>query len=36
MRREVGTIEELGAIVGEPDVYVANKVKDRLSPVQRD
>lgn len=36
MRREVGTIEELRAIVGEPDVYVANKVKDRLSPVQRD
>ncbi|MGY4867217.1 pyridoxamine 5'-phosphate oxidase family protein [Mycolicibacterium elephantis] len=36
MRREVGTIEELGAIVGEPDVYVANKVKNRLSPVQRD
>ncbi|RWA18017.1 pyridoxamine 5'-phosphate oxidase [Mycolicibacterium elephantis DSM 44368] len=36
MRREVGTIEELRAVVGEPDVYVANKVKDRLSPVQRD
>lgn len=36
MRREVGSIEELRAIVGEPDVYVANKVKDRLSPVQRD
>lgn len=36
MRREVGTIEELRAIVGEPDVYVANKVKNRLSPVQRD
>ncbi|MFV1362419.1 pyridoxamine 5'-phosphate oxidase family protein [Mycolicibacterium elephantis] len=35
MRREVGTIEELRAIVGEPDVYVANKVKNRLSPVQR-
>ena len=36
MRREVNTIEELRAIVGEPDKYVANKVKDRLSPIQRD
>lgn len=36
MRREVSTAEELRAIVGEPDSYVANKVKDRLSPVQRD
>ncbi|WP_167107906.1 pyridoxamine 5'-phosphate oxidase family protein [Mycobacterium sp. DL592] len=36
MRREVTTIAELRAIVGEPDPYVANKVKDRLSPVQRD
>ena len=36
MRREVSTVEELRAIVGEPDPYVANKVKDRLSPVQRD
>lgn len=36
MRREVSTVEELRAIVGEPDPYVANKVKDRMSPVQRD
>jgi PPOX class probable FMN-dependent enzyme len=36
MRQEVTTVDELRAIVGEPDRYVANKVKDRLSPVQRD
>jgi PPOX class probable FMN-dependent enzyme len=36
MRREVNGVDELRAIVGEPDRYVANKVKDRLSPVQRD
>jgi PPOX class probable FMN-dependent enzyme len=36
MRREVKTIEELRAIVGEPDKYVANKVKDQLSPAHRD
>ena len=36
MRREVNSVDELRAIVGEPDGYVANKVKDRLSPVQRD
>ncbi len=36
MRREVNTVDELRAIVGRPDHYVANKVKDRLSPVQRD
>ncbi|MGV0644528.1 pyridoxamine 5'-phosphate oxidase family protein [Mycolicibacterium sp. XJ879] len=36
MRRLVESVEDLQAIVGEPDVYVANKVKDRLSPVQRD
>jgi PPOX class probable FMN-dependent enzyme len=36
MRREVNSVDELRAIVGEPDHYVANKVKDRLSPVQRD
>jgi PPOX class probable FMN-dependent enzyme len=35
MRREVTTAEELREIVGHPDKYVANKVKDRLSPVQR-
>jgi PPOX class probable FMN-dependent enzyme len=36
MRREVNSVDELRAIVGESDRYVANKVKDRLSPVQRD
>lgn len=36
MRHEVSTVEELRSIVGEPDRYVANKVKDRLSPVQQD
>lgn len=36
MRREVTTTAELRAIVGEPDQYVAKKVTDRLSPVQRD
>jgi uncharacterized protein len=36
MRREVNTVDELRAIVGHPNKYVANKVKDRLSPVQRD
>jgi PPOX class probable FMN-dependent enzyme len=36
MRREVTTVDELRVIVGHPDRYVANKVKDRLSPVQRD
>ncbi|GAT10439.1 pyridoxamine 5'-phosphate oxidase family protein [Mycolicibacterium novocastrense] len=36
MRREVNTVDELRAIVGRPDHYVANKVRDRLSPAQRD
>jgi uncharacterized protein len=36
MRREVNNVDALRAIVGEPDQYVANKVKDRLSPIQRD
>jgi len=36
MRREVNTIEELRAIVSEPDRYVANKVKDQLSAIHRD
>jgi uncharacterized protein len=36
MRREVSTIDELRAIVGEPNKYVANKVRARLSTVQRD
>ncbi|HEX2284592.1 MAG TPA: pyridoxamine 5'-phosphate oxidase family protein [Mycobacterium sp.] len=36
MRREVSTVDELRAIVGQPDHYVANKVKDRLSPIHRE
>lgn len=36
MRCEVSTVDQLRAVVGQPDHYVANKVKDRLSPVQRD
>ncbi|KUH97511.1 pyridoxamine 5'-phosphate oxidase family protein [Mycobacterium sp. IS-3022] len=36
MRREVSTVEQLRSIVGQPDRYVATKVQDRLSPVQRD
>jgi PPOX class probable FMN-dependent enzyme len=36
MRSEVTTVDDLRAIVGEPQQAVANKVKDRLSPVQRD
>jgi PPOX class probable FMN-dependent enzyme len=36
MRSEVTTVDKLRAIVGEPQEAVANKVKDRLSPVQRD
>jgi predicted pyridoxine 5'-phosphate oxidase superfamily flavin-nucleotide-binding protein len=36
MRREVSTADELREIVGHPNEYVANKVKPRLAPVQRD
>jgi hypothetical protein len=36
MRREVSTVEDLRAIVGEPNDYVANKVKSRLSDAQQD
>lgn len=36
MHREINTVADLRAVIGEPDPYVANKVKDRLSPVQRD
>lgn len=36
MRREVSTVEELRAIVGHPNSYVANKVSARLSPAQQD
>jgi PPOX class probable FMN-dependent enzyme len=32
----VSNVDELRAIVGEPDKYVANKVKGRLSPIHRD
>ncbi|MGV0740881.1 pyridoxamine 5'-phosphate oxidase family protein [Mycolicibacterium sp. XJ870] len=36
MRQEVTTVEELRAIVGQPNKYVANKVTKRLSAVQQD
>lgn len=36
MRQEISTVDELRSIVGKPDDYVANKVKDRLSPIHRD
>ncbi|WP_084459215.1 pyridoxamine 5'-phosphate oxidase family protein [Mycolicibacterium houstonense] len=36
MGQEVTTVEQLRAIVGEPNKYVANKVTARLSPVQQD
>ncbi len=36
MRREVNTVDELRAIVGHPNNYVANKVGKRLSAVQQD
>lgn len=36
MRREVTTVDELRAIVGHPNSYVANKVSPRLSDVHRD
>ena len=36
MRREVNTVDELRAIVGHPNEYVANKVGKRLSAVQQD
>ena len=35
MRHEVTTIDELRAIVGHPNEYVAKKVKDRLSAIQQ-
>jgi uncharacterized protein len=35
MRREVKTVDELRAIVGHPNEYVAKKVKDRLSAIQQ-
>jgi PPOX class probable FMN-dependent enzyme len=36
MRSEVTSVAELRAIVGEPNEYVANKVKNRLTPMHRD
>jgi PPOX class probable FMN-dependent enzyme len=36
MRSEVSSVDELRSIVGNPDGQVANKVKDRLSAVQRE
>jgi uncharacterized protein len=36
MRREVNSIDELRAIVGHPNKYVANKVGNRLSAQQQD
>ncbi|KWX66051.1 pyridoxamine 5'-phosphate oxidase family protein [Mycobacterium sp. NAZ190054] len=35
MSREVTSVDELRAIVGYPNAAVANKVRDRLSPVQQ-
>jgi PPOX class probable FMN-dependent enzyme len=36
MRREISTVDELRAVIGKPDDYVANKVKPRLAPVHRE
>ena len=36
MRREVTTVDDLRAIVGHPNSYVANKVAKRLSAIQQD
>ncbi|MDV3125510.1 pyridoxamine 5'-phosphate oxidase family protein [Mycobacterium sp. 21AC1] len=36
MRQQVTTVEQLRAIVGHPNKYVANKVSPRLSAVQQD
>jgi len=36
MRREVTTVEDLRTIVGQPNAYVANKVKTSMSEAQRD
>ncbi|QZT57748.1 MSMEG_1061 family FMN-dependent PPOX-type flavoprotein [Mycolicibacterium austroafricanum] len=35
MSREVTSVEELREIVGHPNAVVANKVRDRLSPVEQ-
>jgi uncharacterized protein len=36
MRREVTTVDDLRAIVGHPNSYVANKVGKRLSAIHQD
>ena len=36
MRREISTVDELRAIVGYPNEFVAKKVTDRLSAIQQD
>lgn len=36
MRHEVSTVDELRAIVGHPNQYVANKVNSRLSAIHQD
>ena len=35
MRRDVTTVDDLRAIVGHPNSYVANKVGNRLSAAQQ-
>src|SRR5689334_18613698 len=36
MRREVSTVEQLRALVGDPNEYVANKVRAALAPIHKD
>ena len=36
MRHEVNTVDELREIVGHPNEFVANKVRDRLLPIHTD
>jgi len=36
MRREVNTVDELRAVVGHPNEYVANKVGSKLAPIHQD
>lgn len=36
MRHEVSTVDELRAVVGHPNQYVANKVNSRLSAIHQD
>ncbi|ORV89612.1 pyridoxamine 5'-phosphate oxidase family protein [Mycolicibacterium iranicum] len=35
MSREVTSVDELRAIVGHPNAFVANKVRDHLSPIEQ-